>query len=58
MRQLLVLLPAVRLLAQSGKLDLVWWAFPIAEVVAFILSAVFLRRTIRTADRQMGGDAA
>lgn len=57
-RQLLVLLPAAWLLAQSGKLDLVWWAFPIAEVVAFILSAVFLRRTIRTADRQMGGDAA
>ena len=31
-RQLLVLLPAAWLLSLSGRVELVWWAFPIAEV--------------------------
>jgi Na+-driven multidrug efflux pump len=46
-RQLLVLLPAAWVLSLSGKLDLVWWAFPIADLVAVLLSALFLRRIFR-----------
>ncbi len=46
-RQLAVLLPAAYLLSLSGRLELVWLAFPIAEVVSLIFSAVFLRRTYR-----------
>ena len=57
-RQLVVLIPAAWLLAQSGNLDLVWFAFPIAEVMSFILSSVFLRRTLRRADAVMAIDAA
>ena len=41
-RQLIVLLPAAWLLSLSGRLDLVWWAFPIAEVFSATLSVLFL----------------
>ena len=41
-RQLIVLLPAAWLLSLTGRLELVWWAFPIAEACSVILSAVFL----------------
>ena len=49
-RQLVVLLPAAWLLARTGRLELVWWAFPIAEIASVTLSAIFLRRTMRTAE--------
>lgn len=42
-RQLVALLPAAFLLAQFGGLQMVWWAFPIAEIVSVILSALFMR---------------
>ncbi|MDN0032148.1 MATE family efflux transporter [Oscillibacter ruminantium] len=44
-RQLILLLPAAWLLSLSGNLDMVWWAFPIAEVVSLILTIVFFRWT-------------
>lgn len=43
-RQLVVLLPVAFLLSKIHGLDTVWWSFPIAEVVAVILCAIFLRR--------------
>ena len=52
-RQLVVLLPAAWLLAQSGRLELVWWAFPIAEVMSFTLSIIFLRCTVKSANEIM-----
>ena len=52
-RQLVVLLPSAWLLAQSGRLELVWWAFPIAEVMSFTLSIIFLRRTVKSANEIM-----
>ena len=48
-RQLVVLLPSAWLLAQTGRLELVWFAFPIAEIVCAILSAIFLRKTLKSA---------
>ena len=53
-RQLVVLLPAAWLLAQTGRLELVWWAFPIAEIASVTLSSIFLRRTVRSANANMG----
>lgn len=47
-RQLLVLLPVAYLLSLTGNLDLVWWAFPIAELVSAAVTALFMRRTYRT----------
>ena len=52
-RQLVVLLPAAWLLAQTGRLELVWWSFPIAEIASFTLSAIFLRRTMRAAEEEL-----
>lgn len=43
-RQLLLVLPLAYLLSLTGRLEMVWWAFPIAEVLAGLLAAVFLRR--------------
>jgi putative MATE family efflux protein len=53
-RQLLVLLPAAWLLAQTGNLDLVWFAFPIAELMSLTLSVIFLRKTMRDAEQKIG----
>ena len=54
-RQLVVLLPAAWLLAQTGRLELVWWSFPIAEIASVTLSTIFLRRTVRSANARMKG---
>jgi len=43
-RQLLVLLPAAYLLSLSGKLNLVWWAFPIAEVFSLFVTLFLFAR--------------
>ncbi len=43
-RQLLVILPVAFVLARIGGLTAVWWAFPIAEIVAVIMSTVLFRR--------------
>ena len=52
-RQLLVLLPVAWLLAQSGNLLLVWFAFPIAELMSLLLNVIFLRRTLRAANERL-----
>ena len=57
-RQLVVLLPVAWLLAQTGKLELVWFAFPVAEVASMTLSIIFLRRTVRRASAFMDRAAA
>ena len=41
-RQLVILLPAAYILAKIGGLDLVWWAFPIAETMSLTVSCIFL----------------
>ncbi|MEY8259336.1 MATE family efflux transporter [Oscillospiraceae bacterium 50-60] len=53
-RQLVALLPAAWLLARTGVLDLVWFCFPISEVVSLVLSIIFLRRTMRRVEAQIG----
>ena len=46
-RQLVVLLPAAYLLSKSGNLNLVWWAFPIAELASVLLSIIGFRYVYR-----------
>ena len=53
-RQLLVLLPVAWLLSLTGRLELVWLAFPVAECVSLVLSITFLRRTMRAVERRLG----
>ncbi|MBO5935308.1 MAG: MATE family efflux transporter [Clostridia bacterium] len=52
-RQLVVLLPVAWLLSKTGKLELVWLAFPVAEVFSLTLSAIFLGKTMKKANRIM-----
>lgn len=49
-RQLFVLVPVAWLLSLSGRLELVWLAFPIAEFVSVAMSIFFMKKTIRHLD--------
>lgn len=49
-RQLVVLIPVAYLLSKTGNLNLVWLAFPLAEVLAILLSAGFLRKILKSLD--------
>jgi putative MATE family efflux protein len=55
-RQILILLPLAFLLGRIGGLDLIWYAFPIAELIAVVWMAVWLRSTMKTVFRIMGRD--
>ncbi len=46
-RQLVVLIPAAFLLSLTGNVDLVWWAFPIAEIFSVLLSTFFMMRVLK-----------
>jgi Na+-driven multidrug efflux pump len=46
-RQLVVLIPAAYLLSLTGRVDAVWWAFPIAEVVSLIIAVYFLIKVLK-----------
>ncbi len=46
-RQLVVLIPSAYLLSLSGKVSLVWWAFPISELVGCSFCVFFLIRVLR-----------
>ena len=52
-RQILVLLPVAWLLSLTGRLELVWLSFPIAEIASFTLSFIFLRKTLHIANASM-----
>lgn len=43
-RQLVVLIPAAYLLSMLGDAAMVWWAFPIAEIMSVIVSLIFFVR--------------
>lgn len=47
-RQIVILIPAAYLLARTGVVENVWWAFTIAEVSAAIMSLIIYRRIRRT----------
>ncbi len=52
-RQLCVLLPMAWLFSLSGNVDLIWWSFPIAELVSLGLSTFFLIRINRNVIRRI-----
>ena len=53
-RQLLVLLPVAYLLSLSGKVEAVWWAFPVAEIVSLSLTVFFMFRINRKVISRIG----
>ncbi len=46
-RQLIALLPAAYLLSLTGDVNLVWWSFPIAEIVSMLVTLIFFWRIYR-----------
>ena len=52
-RQMLVLLPVAYLLSLSGNVNLVWLAFPIAELVSAAATVVLFRRIYRAKIKPM-----
>ena len=42
-RQLLILVPLAYIFSLSGNIDLVWWAFPAAELMSLVASMFFFR---------------
>ena len=46
-RQLVVLLPAAYILAKIGGLNLIWWSFPIAELMSCLISTICLILTFK-----------
>ena len=46
-RQLILVLPLAYALSLTGELNMVWWSFPIAEVLAGLLALYYLRRAHR-----------
>ena len=49
-RQLVVLIPVAYLLSLTGNLNLVWLAFPIAEIVSILITLWGLRRVMKHLD--------
>ena len=41
-RQLLVLLPVAFALSRLGNVDLIWWSYPIAEIMSALMTTIFL----------------
>lgn len=46
-RQLLALLPAAYLLSLTGEVTMVWWAFPIAEIISLLATVILFVRIYR-----------
>ena len=41
-------------LAQFGNVNLIWWAFPIAELISIIMTILFMFRIFRTIVNKIG----
>lgn len=52
-RQLVVLLPVAWLLSLTGELNAVWLSFPIAELVATIVTLILLKKTMKKLTKTM-----
>ena len=53
-RQLIALLPAAYLLSKLNDVNLVWWSFPIAEIVSVTLSVIFFIRMYEKVIKPLG----
>jgi Na+-driven multidrug efflux pump len=53
LRQLLALVPVAWLLSKTGDVNMVWWAFPMAEIISLLASAYFLRQAFRDMEQKL-----
>ncbi|MFA9422182.1 MAG: MATE family efflux transporter [Sedimentibacter sp.] len=42
-RQLIVLVPAAYFLSLTNDVNMIWWAYPIAEIASLVLNTIFLK---------------
>jgi len=54
-RQLVVLVPVAWLLAQTGNVNMVWLAYPIAEIVSVICSIFFFKKVKKEVIHELDG---
>jgi len=47
-RQLLIIIPCAYIFAKIGGVNMVWWAFPVAEVAGMTMSIMYTKRIRRT----------
>lgn len=57
LRQVLALIPSAWLLSLTGDVNMIWWCFPIAEVVSVITNFFFLRSALRGMERRLSESA-
>lgn len=58
MRQVVVLIPVAYLLSLTGNVDNVWWSFPIAEVMSFLVTLVCMVKTNKDIISKIGNEVA
>ena len=46
-RQLVVLIPVAYILSKIGGLKLIWWSFPIAELMSLLMTSIFMVLTYK-----------
>ena len=53
-RQLIVLLPVAYLLSLTGNVDMIWWAFPIAEIASVSVTVLFFIHLYKKRIKNLG----
>lgn len=53
LRQIIILLPAAYLLGKFGGLDLIWYSFPISELISFIVLVILFKKLFTETFKQM-----
>lgn len=54
LRQVVGLIPAAWLLSKTGDVNMVWWCFPIAEIISVVASTFFLRSALKGMEKTLG----
>ncbi len=53
LRQIVALVPAAWLLSKTGDVNMVWWSFPIAEIMSVLASIIFLSSALRGMEKTL-----
>lgn len=53
-RQLIVLLPVAYALSHLAGVNAVWWSFPVAEMVSFVITLIFMRKLYKDVISKIG----
>lgn len=56
-RQIFVLIPVAWLLSRLGRVELVWWCYPIAEIASLTISTIFFIKIYKTIISKLQRDA-